>query len=145
MTKKNIRLTSSAFVAGVALVALVATASAQAVVPGWDADPTAVKSAMQGDAGYLPPDPFRYPYISTYYVKPTVMSDEAVKVGVYVTDFEHSKIRFLDDSHRFTAFLEYRTKGGASKVLALEGLRSGDAEFNLGKLPVGDFLVLRWP
>ena len=41
-------------------------------------------------------------------MKPTVTTGDAVKIGLFVTDFDSSKIRFLDDSHRFTAFLEYR-------------------------------------
>ena len=130
-------------IAGVA-VGMVQCASSQAVLPGWLTDPTAMKEAIGGKAGYQTPEALKFPYISTYYVKPTVTPDEAVKVGVYVTDFEHSKIRLLDDSHRFTAFLEYRPKGGRPKVLTLKGLRSGDAEFSLGRLPVGEYELRVW-
>lgn len=129
------------FCAAVAAVQLV---SAQAVLPGYLTDPTAVKGALGGGGSYQPPEALKYPYLSTYYVKPTVTPDEDVKIGFFVTDFESSKIRFLDDTHRFSAFLEYRAKGGASKVLTLKDLRSGDAEFNLGKLPAGEYEMRVW-
>ena len=129
--------------AGLAL-GLVRFAAAQALVPGWETDPTAVKGALGAGETYQTPEAFKYPYVSTYYVKPTVAPDEVVKIGFFVTDFESSKIRFLDDSHRFTAYLEYRPKGGASKVLALKNLKSGDGEFKLGKLPVGEYEMRIW-
>ena len=130
-------------IAGIAL-GLVQGVSAQAVIPGWLTDPTAMKGALGNDASYQPPEAFKYPYVSTYYVKPTVTPDEVVKVSAYVTDFEHSKIRFLDDSHRFTVYLEYRVRGGQSKVLTLKDRKSGDVEFVLGKLPVGDYELRVW-
>ncbi len=117
---------------------------AQAVVPGYLTDPTAARSDVEKGACYEPPEMLKYPYVSTYYVKPTVMADEPVKVGFFVTDFESSKIRFLDDSHRFTAFLEYRLKGGKSKTLTLENLKSGDAEFDIGILPAGEYEMRVW-
>ncbi len=127
-----------------ALFAVVSEASAQAVVPGYLTDPTAVREALGGDGSYRPPERLKYPYVSTYYVKPTVTTEEDVKVGIFVTDFESSKIRFLDDSHRFSAFLEYRPVGGESTMLTLEDLPSGDAEFDLGRLPAGDYELRAW-
>ena len=114
------------------------------VLPGYLTDPSALKDQMPKDGSYQPPEALRYPYVSTYYVKPTVAPDEAVKVGIFVTDFESSKIRFLDDSHRFTAFLEYRPRGGASKTVSLANLPSGDAKFDLGKLPAGEYEMRVW-
>jgi hypothetical protein len=99
--------------ASVAALGIVRFACAQALVPGYLTDPTAVRGAVESDVSYQAPEAFKYPYISTYYVKPTVTPEEDVKVGIFVTDFESSKIRFLDDSHMFTAFLEYRLKGEA--------------------------------
>ena len=120
-------------------------AFAQAVLPGYLTDPSVMKNVLAKDDSYQPPDRFKYPYISTYYVKPTVKAGEAVKVGVFVTDFDSSKIRFLDDSHSFTAYLEYRLAGGGkSTVLTLGGLKSGDAEFDLGRLPVGSYEMRVW-
>ena len=128
------------------LVAIAAfrLAFAQAVLPGYLTDPSVMKGSLAKDVSYQTPERFKYPYISTYYIKPTVTPDETVKVGFFVTDFESSKIRFLDDSHRFTAFLEYRLKGGESKTLTLANLKSGDAEFNLGKLPAGEYEMRIW-
>ena len=120
------------------------TVRAQAVIPGWLTDPTAVRDATTGDIGYMPPEHLRFPYISTYYVKPTVTTDEVVRIGFFVTDFESSKIRFLDDSHRFTAFLEYGLRGGTHQTVSLTDLHSGDAEFNLGTLPVGAYEMRVW-
>ena len=127
-----------------AATAAVQVVIAQPVLPGYLTDPSVMKGAMSSDASYQPPAQFKYPYVATYYVKPTVTPDEAVKVGIYVTDFDQSKIRFLDDSHAFTGFLEYRPKGGASKTVTLEGLKSGDATFDLGKLPVGEYEMRVW-
>ncbi|MBQ1429808.1 MAG: hypothetical protein IIZ06_09100 [Kiritimatiellae bacterium] len=119
-------------------------AFAQAVLPGYLTDPSVVKGALEKEKGYQPPEGLKYPYISTYYVTPTVAAGKNIKIGFFVTDFDSSKIRFLDDSHRFTAFLEYRLKGGASKVLALENLKSGDAAFDLGALGVGEYEMRIW-
>ena len=119
-------------------------AGAAPVLPGYLTDPSVLKDQMPEDGSYQPPEALRYPYVSTYYVKPTVTTGDAVKVGFFVTDFESSKIRFLDDSHRFTAFLEYRPKGGASNVLTLADLPSGDAEFDLGRLPAGEYEMRVW-
>ena len=127
-----------------AAVAAFRLAFAQAVLPGYLTDPSMMKGALAKDASYQTPEQFKYPYISTYYVKPTATPEEEVKVGIFVTDFESSKIRFLDDSHRFTAFLEYRIKGGESKTLTLADLKSGDAEFDLGKLPAGEYEMRVW-
>ena len=73
-----------------------------------------------------------------------VTPKENVKVAFYVTDFDSSRIRFLDDSHTFTAFLEYRLRGGESKTVTLENLKSGDAAFDLGPLPAGDYEMRLW-
>ena len=125
-------------------IAAAQLASAAPVLPGYLTDPSVMKDQMPEDGSYRPPEALKYPYVSTYYVKPTVTTGDAVKVGVFVTDFESSKIRFLDDSHRFTAHLEYRLRGEASKTATLEGLKSGDAEFDLGKLPAGEYEMRVW-
>lgn len=128
----------------VAALSIVQVAVGQAVLPGYLTDPSAMKEALAKDTGYQPPERLKYPYVSTYYVRPTVKAGDAVKVSFFVTDFESSKIRLLDDSHRFTGFLEYRLKGGDSTVLTLGNLKSGDAEFDLGKLPVGNYEMRLW-
>ena len=125
-------------------IAAAQLAGAAPVLPGYLTDPSVLKERMPEDGSYRPPEALKYPYVSTYYVKPTVAPDEAVKVGLFVTDFDSSKIRFLDDSHRFTSFLEYRLRGGASKTVSLANLPSGDAEFDLGKLPAGEYEMRVW-
>ena len=119
-------------------------AVAAPVLPGYLTDPSVVKDKLSKDVSYQPPEALKYPYVATYYVKPTVRTGEAVKIGFFVTDFESSKIRFLDDSHRFDVFLEYRSRGKASKTVALKGLKSGDDEFDLGKLPAGEYEMRIW-
>lgn len=137
---RQIRLVASAAVFTLAVHANFA----QPVLPGYLTDPSVVKGALAKETGYQTPERLKYPYISTYYVKPTVAAGECVTVGFFVTDFDSSKIRFLDDSHRFTAFLEYRQKGGGSKVLTLKNLKSGDAAFNLGALGIGEYEMRVW-
>ena len=127
-----------------AFAVVVLPAFAKPVLPGYLTDPSVMKGAVENEKGYQPPEQLKYPYISTYYVKPTVVAGESVKIGFFVTDFESSKIRFLDDSHKFTAFLEYREKGGKSKVLTLENLKSGDGAFDLGALSVGEYEMRIW-
>ena len=122
----------------------VCTVHAKAVLPGYLTDPTAVKGALAVDKSYRPPERLKYPYISTYYVQPTVKFGDTVRIPFFVTDFESSKIRFLDDSHRFTVFLEYRLRGGESKKLMLKNLKSGDSAFSLGALPIGDYETRIW-
>ena len=143
MNSKNLFITVFASVVGIA-PGFVHLAYAQALVPGYLTDPTAVRGATESDVSYQAPEAFKYPYISTYYVKPTVTPEEDVKVGIFVTDFESSKIRFLDDSNMFTAFLEYRLKGEPSKTVTLKDIKSGDAEFDLGKLPTGEYEMRVW-
>ena len=116
-SKKTLVVLATVFAVGMSL--------AQAVLPGYVTDSTAGGSTGKKEECYRTPEYLKYPYISTYYVKPTVMEGEDAKLGFFVTDFESSKIRFLDDSHRFQVFLEYRKKGGVSKTITLENLKSG--------------------
>ena len=127
-----------------ALAAVSATVFAAPLVPGYVTDPTAIKEDLSKLTSYMPPERLKYPYVSTYYVKPTVKVGTDVKIGFYVTDFEQSKIRYLDDSFVFTAFLEYRLRGGASKVLTRKDLRSGDSQFVLKGLKPGEYEIRLW-
>ncbi len=127
-----------------AILAAARLAGGAPVLPGYLTDPSVLKDQMPGDGSYQPPEALRYPFVSTYYVKPTVTTDERVKIGFFVTDFESSKIRFIDDSHRFTAFLEYRRKGEALRMAQLLGIPSGDAEFDIGALPAGEYEMRVW-
>lgn len=131
-------------VPAVAAAVAAASASAQAVLPGYLTDPSAVRAAAAtSGAGYRTPESLKFPYVSTYYVKPVVTTDEKVALGFFVTDFDSSKIRFLDDSFRFDVFLEVRGPS-ATKTLAQKGVKSGDGRFDLGRLAAGDYRVGLW-
>ena len=101
-------------------------------------------ASAKDDKGYMPPERLKYPYVSTYYVKPTVKVGAPVKIGFFVTDFDSSKIRFLDDTHRFSVYLEYRPRGGASKTLVLRDVKSGDSAFTLEGLKPGSYEMRLW-
>lgn len=121
------------------------SALAAPVLPGYLTDPSVMKSEMGTDKSYQTPDSLKFPYVSTEYVKPVVSPDETVEIGFFVTDFESSKVRFLDDSHQFAAFLELRPKGGSDwKRYVLKKLRSGNHAFKLGKLAAGDYELRVW-
>ncbi len=127
-----------------AILAAARLAGGAPVLPGYLTDHSVLKDQVPEDGSYQPPEALRYPFVSTYYVKPTVTTEERVKIGFFVTDFESSKIRFIDDSHRFTAFLEYRRKGEALRIAQLRGIPSGDAEFDIGALPAGEYEMRVW-
>ena len=93
---------------------------------------------------YETPEALRYPYVSTYYVQPVVSPEEETAVDFFVTDWDNSKVRFGDDSHRFTAHLKYSADRANWKELTLADLPSGDHAFNLGKLPSGDYMFGIW-
>ena len=104
-------------------VSLVAAVAALAVGLGWTAplvpgdqtDPTASAGRPTATSrGHEPDEPYRYPYISTYYVEPTVKAGEEVVVDYYVTDWDQSEIRFADDSWRFDVMVELITESAAS-------------------------------
>ncbi len=122
----------------------VASVRAQAVVPGEFTDPSNLRKQAAEQGGYKTPEALKFPYISTYYVKPTVLTTEEASLGYFVTDWDSSKIRFLDDSFRFDVFLEYYAVSNTPKRLVQKGVKSGDGAFSLGRLPKGDYTVGIW-
>ena len=94
-----------------------ASSHAQAVIPGEFTDPSNLRRQAAEQGGYQTPEALKFPYISTYYVKPKVMTTEEASIGYFVTDWDSSKIRFLDDSFRFDVFLEYYAVSNAPKRL----------------------------
>lgn len=133
---------------GVLAVLGLLVAKGDPVRPGEETDPgadvRAAAEAARKPEAYETPAHLRFPYVSTYYVKPVVMSGETVKVGFFTTDWDSSKIRFLDDRFRFDVFLEYAAEGGSWKTLSAKNVKSGDGEIVLGKLPVGDYTLRLW-
>ena len=71
--------TSRGFAAAL-VVGAVGCAFAQAVLPGYLTDPSLMKKALAQDSSYQPPERLKYPYVSTYYVTPTVTTEESVKI-----------------------------------------------------------------
>ena len=124
------------------------TADSAPVLPGDETDPSAAVRAAAGAAkapdGYETPAHLRFPYVSTYYVKPIVKVGEIVEIGYFTTDWDSSKIRFLDDKFRFDVHLEYAAEGAPWKTLTNENVKSGDGKFLLGALPLGDYTLRIW-
>ncbi len=107
------------------------------LIPGDLTDPTARKTVEA--KAFSIPESLHYPYVSTYYVKPTVSPEEAVAVKVFVTDWNNSKVRLGDDSHRFTVTLRLFSGEAPARTFTLRNIPSGDHAFNLGKLPEGAY------
>ena len=85
------------------------------------------------------PEALQYPYVATYYVEPTVTPTVDAKIGFFVTDWNNAKVRFGDDTLRFDAELRFSTNRTDWTTRTMTGIPSGDHEFNLGKLPAGDY------
>ena len=137
----------SVFAASVAISAISAP-----VVPGEYTDPSNLRAESERRISavevYDAPEHLRFPYISTYYVEPTVTTKDTVKIPFYVTDWDHSKVRFLDNSFRFN--VHCKCLGGDGNVCEkelheeLKDIPSGDAAFDLGCLPKGEYDVCVW-
>ena len=130
--------TMSALVMSVALFAV--SVFAEGLLPGYLTDPTANWKELPSD-GYVTPDHLKYPYLSTYYVKPTLVEGESCKIAFYVTDFDHSLWRFGDGTRRFDVTLRLTTDRRTFRTESVKDVPSGDGAFDLGKLPVGDYIV----
>ena len=121
-------------------------AAAAPVVPGEFTDPTNLRREAEGGSGdgYVAPEHLRFPYISTYYVEPTVTTKQRVSIPFYVTDWDHSKVRFLDDSFRFTVRCTWIGPDGKAHETEQRKVPSGDGAFDLGRLPAGEYDVAVW-
>lgn len=121
-------------------------AAAAPVVPGEFTDPTNLRREAEGGSGdgYVAPEHLRFPYISTYYVEPTVTTKQRVSIPFYVTDWDHSKVRFLDDSFRFTVRCTWIGPDGREHETEQRKVPSGDGAFDLGRLPAGEYDVAVW-
>ena len=82
----------------------------------------------------------RYPFVMCYYVEPTVVQGETVRISYYVTDWEHSKVRFGDASKRFSVTLEWSDDGLKWKRADQKNVASGDGMFELPGLTRGDYV-----
>ena len=124
-----------------AVLATVLTAGAafaEPVLPGYLTDPTANWKELAPDGSALPAS-LRYPYIAVHSVKPTFFVGEKCVLGWYVTDFDHSLVRFGDESFRFDVELKLTTDRANFTSRWQRNVPSRDGEFDLGALPAGDY------
>ena len=131
-------------VAAVACVSCTLGAAEKAAfVPGNETDKTAGNQAVVTEAKYVTPERLRFPYLSHYRIEPRVTTKDAVRIAYYVTDWDHRKVRFGDTSERFDVTLRYSRAEDRQnwKTLEQKGVPSGDGAFELGRLPVGDYIL----
>jgi hypothetical protein len=116
------------------------------VVPGEYTDPSNLRAETERRAGnaYVAPAHLRFPYVATYYVEPTVTTKDGVAISFYVTDWDHSRVRFLDDSFRFTVRCKCVGPDGKAYEKELQNVPSGDGAFEFGCLPKGEYDVCVW-
>ncbi len=84
------------------------------------------------------------PYISLYYVNPSLIAGEELKIRFYVTDWYQSEYRLGDKSHRFNVTLSYGDVHDESRKmtsLKKSDLPAGDHEISIGTLPAGDYRI----
>lgn len=101
------------------------------MLPGYLTDPSANRKELAAGETETPAS-LKYPYISVYYVKPTLISGENAKIRWYATDFDHSLVRFGDTSRRFDVELKLTTDRKNFRRLTKTDMPSGDGEFDLG-------------
>ncbi len=80
------------------------------------------------------------PFMMCYYVEPTVIQGETAKISYYVTDWEHSKVRFGDTSKRFNVLLYWSSDGRTWSHAIHKDVGSGDGTFGLTGLARGDYV-----
>lgn len=102
---------------------------AQPVVPGEYTDPSNLKKVFEPPRYFKAPVERQFPYMSIYYVKPIVTTDEKVEFSYYVTDYNHSQERFCDNSHRFDVHLKVVTPTGEARTRIKENVGAGDGKF----------------
>ncbi len=84
------------------------------------------------------------PWLSTYYIEPQVTVNDAVNIGLYVTDWWQSEYRLGINSHKFSARLRIWKKDEARETARewnLNDIKAGDHEFNAGKFGEGEYTV----
>ena len=109
------------------------------MLPGYLTDVGA--GAERVDGAYVTPKHLRYPYAATYYVEPTVKAGDPVKIGYYVTDWNHSRARLADDSARFDVTVRYSRDCTNWLEKTARNVKAGDGEFDLGALETGEWTL----
>ncbi len=120
------------------------SAFAAPVVPGEYTDPSVLKKTLDVEQSYVTPVEFQFPYISTYYIKPNVSTKDKIEIGFYVTDWDHSLVRNLDDSYRFDVHLKVVAPNGKEVTRTLNSVKSGDGKFEFKPLPKGEYRFCVW-
>jgi len=111
------------------------------LLPGYLTDASAGSEAVAGRDGYVTPECLRDPYVSTYFIEPTVFEGARVRIGYYVTDWFHSRRRLLDDSKRFDVTIRYSKDLKNWREKVNRNVPSGDGAFDLGALEVGEWTL----
>lgn len=122
------------------LVLLIALSFAATVAWGdeWD-DAMAVPETVAAV-----PEHLWFPYVSTYYVKPIVTTDETVRVGYYMTDWNQSEVRADDRTRRFDLTLEVWRDDELVRTLVATNAPAGDGAFAVGTLDEGAYDLRLW-
>ena len=82
----------------------------------------------------------RHPFVMLYYVEPTLTVGDTAKISYYVTDYDHAKVRFGDESHRFDVVLAWTADRKSWRKLVQKGVKSGDGTFEIPNVECGDYL-----
>jgi hypothetical protein len=123
-------------VAGLGACALLVSSGRAQFIPG-DLEQIPASAAPGPDA--TTPSHLQVPYIATEYVNPVVTTGEAVRIGFFVTDWNHSLVRYGDNSFRFDVETRFSADGTNWTTRTARGLPSGDHAITLGTLPAGDY------
>ena len=117
---------------------------AQPVIPGEYTDPSNLKKVFDSPRHFKAPVERQFPYMSLYYVKPIVTTDEKVEISYYVTDYNHSQERFRDNTHRFDVYLKIVTETGRELKRTKSDVGAGDGKFAFKPFPKGEYEVCVW-
>ena len=114
------------------------TADGVYCLPGQQVAPEGLN---QPNDGWKLPERLQRPYVSTYYVRPTVFAGERQAISFYVTDFHQAEVRFRDNSARFDVRVRATCDGTNWVSRMVTDLPSGDGTADLGVLPAGEWSV----
>lgn len=128
--------TGRLLVAGLGACALLASTGLSQFIPG-DIERLPAPAAPGPDD--TTPAYLQVPYIATEHVKPVVTTNEAVRIGYFVTDWNHSLVRYGDNSFRFDVEMRFSADGTNWTTRAARARPSGDHAIILGTLPAGDY------
>jgi len=100
-----------------------------------------IGSVAAAPEAHVTPDVLKHPWAQLYYVEPTVVAGQDATVPYYVTDFDHSKVRFGDTTKRFDVTLGISSDGTNFAEQVQRGVPSGDGRFALSSLGRGGYVI----